>query len=239
MTEETDIKQLARTAKVLVFRSPVTDLGGLNHLLDHRGKRWSTVELPMGTPEGRARFEELKRYTGHSTLPQIFIDGDFVGGIRSARERLEEETSVGRSSRPLSGPAALAGYAGLAPFVGLAAWMWAHAPASTTGDILTVYAAVVLSFIGAVHFGWALSEHADARRYGWSMIPALAAWILATLPVVAALPLLATALFGAWYVERRWFSRELPAWYGSLRVQLSFSAGACLLAGWLAVLVRG
>ena len=56
--------------------------------------------------------------------------------------------------------------------------------------VLTVYAAVILSFIGAVHWGLAMNgAHTLARwQLGLSVTPALAAWLLmATLPPLGAL----------------------------------------------------
>ena len=56
--------------------------------------------------------------------------------------------------------------------------------------VLTVYAAVILSFIGAVHWGLAMNgAHTLARwQLGLSVAPALAAWLLlVTLPPWSAL----------------------------------------------------
>lgn len=238
MSEEPDIEKLARSEKVVVFRSPLTDLGGLDLALARRGTKWRSVDLAMSERDNRERFEALRRYTGHPTLPQVFIDGEFMGGIRAARDALEDESALEGPSPTLSGAAAVAGYASLVPFVGLAAWMWTR-HGGIGAHVLAVYAAVALAFIGAVHFGWALGEHADGRRYWWSMLPALLAWILASLPPGAGLPLLAATVLGVWYAERRWFAKELPRWFRGLRIQLSFVAAACLLAAWIAVLVRG
>jgi len=234
-----EIEKLSQSAKVVVFRSPVTDLGGLDHLLDRHGRRWRSVELAMGDAANRERFEALKRYTGHATLPQVFVDGHFVGGIGAARETLEEAALEDGPSSSLSGAATVASYFGLVPFIGLAAWLWAHPVAGAAGPILAIYAAIVLSFVGAVHFGWALGEHVGARHYWWSTVPAIGAWVLASLPAMIGLPLLAAGFAGVWYAERRWFSRELPGWYRGLRTQLTFAAGACIVAAWIAVLVHG
>jgi len=238
MTVE-DVEELSKSARVVVFRSPVTDLGGLDLLLDRRGTRWRSVELAMGEARNRERFSELCRYTGHSTLPQVFIDGHFVGGISAAIETLRDETGAEGPSRTLSGAATAASYFGLIPFIGLAVWLWTHGTPGVAAGVLAIYAAVVLSFTGAVHFGWALGEHAGATRYWWSVVPALAGWVFASLPAPASLPLLAAAFLDIWFAERRWFAGELPGWYRSLRTQLSFAVAVCLLAAWIAVLSRG
>jgi glutaredoxin len=236
MSEE-EIEKQAQSAEVVIFRSPLSDLGGLDRLLDRRGVKWRSIELGMGERENRARFELLRQYTGHATLPQIFVGGRFVGGIAAARELFEDEAAVEGPSRVLSGSAAIAGYAGLVPFAGLAVWLWAHGGV-TAGYVLDVYAATIVAFAGAVHWGWALAEHAEPHRYYLSVVPALAAWVCASLPPQAGMPLLAALVAGVWYAERRWFARNLPRWYLALRLQLSAVSVASLLAAWIAVLVR-
>ena len=231
-----DIRRLANSAEVVVFRSPLTDLGDLDHLLDRLGIKWRTVDLAMGERENRASFEVLRSHTGHPTLPQVFVDGHFVGGLEAARSRLEDEAALAGPSPRLSPPATLAAYAGLVPFIGLAAWLWIHG-GIMAARVLAIYAATVLSFIGAVHWGWALGEHAEPRRYYWSIAPALAGWILASLPPAVGLPILAASFIGLWYAERRWFATDLPGWYRALRLQLSFITAACLVAAWIAVLI--
>lgn len=237
MSEE-DIDTLVKSAKVVVFRSPLSDLGGLDRLLRRRGIQWRDVELGMGERENRARFELLRQYTGHATLPQVFVDGRFVGGIEAARDELADEAELAGPSAALSGPATLSAYAGLIPFIGLAAWMWAHGT-GTSATVLAVYAAVVIGFVGAVHWGWALGEHSEPRTYYWSVVPALGGWVFASLPPAAGLVLLAALFGGVWYAERRWFAKGLPRWYRGLRLQLTAVSAACLVAAWIAVLVRG
>lgn len=237
MSEE-DIDTLTRSAKVVVFRSPLTDLGGLDRLLRRRGIKWRDVQLGMADRENRARFELLRQYTGHPTLPQVFVDGRFVGGIGAARDALGSDAELDGPSAERSWPATLVAYAGLVPFVGLAAWMWARGNGAAA-NVVAIYAATVISFVGAVHWGWALAEQAEPRTYYWSTVPAVGAWVFASLPAIAGLPLLAALLAGVWYAERRWFARSLPRWYRNTRLQLTAVSAACLIAAWLAVIVHG
>lgn len=239
MHAQDEIERLSHSAPVVIFRGALTDLGGLDHWLERRGKRWQSIELALDEPESRARFSALKHFTGHPTLPQVFVDGHFVGGIRATREALDEKHELDGPSPTLSLTATLAVYVGLLPFIGLAAWLWLYPVTGAAARVLAIYAGVALAAIGAVHFGWALGEHAGHRRYGWSAAPAVAGWILASLPVGIGLPLLAAALIGAWYSERRWFAAALPRWYLLLRTQWSWLAAACLAAAWIAVLVHG
>lgn len=239
MSEREEVERLSKSAKVVIFHSPLTDLGGLDHELNRRGERWHAVELAMGDKRNRERYEALKHYSGQTTLPQVFVDGRFVGGIRAAREALKNDEAIksAPSHSPLS-PAAL-GCAALAmlPFVGLAAWVWAHPEALFPARMLAIYGGIGLAIVGSIHFGWALGEHAEARRYWWSILPPFLGWILAALPVGIGLPLLAAAHVGVWYSERQWFSEAFPHWYARLRIPLAWLAAACLLAAWIARLI--
>lgn len=240
MSAEDDLQAMIRSARVVVFRSPVTDMAGLRRLLDEQGEPWRDVELGMGEAANRDRFQRLKALTGHTTLPQVFIDGAFVGGIEAAHERLRARTT-GQGTQPpahLPSAALLGGYGGLIPFFGLAAWLWVHPPGAA-GRVLAVYAAVILSFVGAVHWGWALSGRSAPSRYAWSVVPALLAWIWASLAPLAALPLLAASFALVWYKERSDLGTDLPAGYRRLRTHLTAGVVASLAAAWIALLLRG
>lgn len=79
------------------------------------------------------------------------------------------------------------GYAGLAPFLlGVAALVASPDPEtrSLAADLVRFYAAVIASFLGAVHWG-VVSEADDGRhqaRLRWGVTPALLAWVLLFLP---------------------------------------------------------
>ena len=77
---------------------------------------------------------------------------------------------------------ALLGYGGLLPFIATALGSvldGSHAPFWLDAQI--AYGAVILSFVGALHWGFAMlaADLDDAERdarYLWSVIPALLAW---------------------------------------------------------------
>lgn len=140
-------------------------------------------------------------------------------------------------SRPPN-PVALLGYGGLIPFVALAAALrgnpahqgaWAYA--------LITYGAVILSFVGALHWAFAMRQEAAAARgrFVWSVIPALVAWaallLFALVPhgarIAAALLIL---VFIAHYLLDRGLaaSLALPVWYLPLRGRLTAVACLCL-----------
>lgn len=213
----------------VVFHSPVTDLDALPHALEGCGYSCRTVELGMGNPDNRALFDELRERTGHRTLPQVFIDGEFVGGLAATREWL----SAGSPGGPRL--ALLAGYAGLLPFA-LGLGLVLAGFGDTGVNVLRAYGAVILSFVGAIHWGLALTGR-DPRQhiYAWSVVPALVAWVALLLPAPAGLVLLAGGLIGWRILETRLWPGVLPGWFERLRHHLTLGAGIMLV---LAVVIR-
>ncbi|MBG6222067.1 MULTISPECIES: DUF3429 domain-containing protein [unclassified Janthinobacterium] len=127
-------------------------------------------------------------------------------------------------------------YAGLIPFLALLAATWLDTPRSGIWQHLSLqYGAVILSFVGALHWGFAMSTQfiSDRKRnvcYAWSVIPALLAWLALALDPLAGSALLATG-FGVHYLQdwRLFRHAGLPAWYLPMRLQLSIVAAASLL----------
>jgi hypothetical protein len=105
------------------------------------------------------------------------------------------------------------------------------------GYALFAYGAVILSFVGAVHWGFAmtrtdLSEQHRNATWGWSVVPALLAWLALLVTPVAAGVVLVLG-FVAQYLQDRRLTRQfsLPAGYLPLRLRLTSVACACLAAG--------
>ncbi len=140
---------------------------------------------------------------------------------------LRRGAAVTQPLPPLAWPL---GLSGLVPFVaGVGAvalgWSWA-------GFALAAYGAVILSFLGAVHWGLALAEpggRGAAERLAWGVVPSLWGWLALLLPVGSALPVLAAGLLAATALESIAARRGmLPAAYLRLRWVLSVVAAACL-----------
>ena len=135
-------------------------------------------------------------------------------------------------------------YAGLIPFLALLAASWLDTQRSGVWQQLSLhYGAVILSFVGALHWGFAMSVQfvSDRKRnvcFAWSVIPALLAWLALALDPLAGSALLATG-FGVHYFQdwRLFRHAGLPIWYLPLRLQLSVVAAASLLATSFASLV--
>jgi len=90
------------------------------------------------------------------------------------------------------------------------------------------YAAVILSFVGALHWGLAAARDNTERplpawrSYGYSVVPALLAWVALLLPYRDALTLLSLAFIGAMFADQRWLAGcGLPVWFVPLRTIIS------------------
>jgi len=136
--------------------------------------------------------------------------------------------------------AVIGGLLGLLPFWGLAfAELWA------TGDWvvsafahLANYAALILTFVGAIWWGIALNAPqglfgltSRGFLFGWSLMPCLLAWFLLTLDqhtaligfaVLLVLQLLLDLIF-------LWRARLIAQWFWQLRLVLTLGAVPALL----------
>ncbi len=141
---------------------------------------------------------------------------------------------------PIPSSVAWLGYGGLIPFVGLAAAVLLQWHPELARRALLSYGAVILSFVGALHWGFAMTVPSlDAaertRLFAWSTVPALLAWP-ALLVSTAWGAVILVAGFLAHYLQDRRLARSqaFPAWFLPLRLRLSSVACLSLLA-----LVRG
>jgi hypothetical protein len=143
---------------------------------------------------------------------------------------------------PRSLPRGLAalGYAGLLPFVAcvLAVALLDGEARGFASRALVAYGAVILSFLGAVHWGVLLRQPdaATPARLAVGVLPSLAGWVALLLPDRHALALLVVAFGGFWLYEHRVVGPTgLPAAYLDLRRALSLAVCALLTLGVLAV----
>lgn len=131
------------------------------------------------------------------------------------------------------------GYAGLIPFaLGLVLMVLADDPmrGHFGSRLLIAYGAVILSFLGAVHWGWCLRDAGltapPGPQLAWAVMPALFAWVSLLLPTKTGLLLQAAAFLAAYGVDRtRLRGEPLWTWYGPLRLNLTIGAAGLLFAG--------
>lgn len=133
------------------------------------------------------------------------------------------------------------GLAGLVPFVSGALGLWAI-PEEWRGRVmeeLLSYAAVILAFMGAIHWGLAMraEESSDKApvQLGMSVIPPLLGWFALSLPINLALPVFFLA-FTALYFADLWAVNQglAPVWYPALRKPLSIVVIVSLAVAWVA-----
>lgn len=126
------------------------------------------------------------------------------------------------------------GYGGLIPFLALPVLMWlVRADLQPFVAIcLTGYAALVISFLGGLHWGigFKLGDAAPQLHFYWGVASTLLAWVAVLMPAYAGLPLLALLLLGCYLVDRQtWPAAGLAAWL-TWRFRLTVVAAiSCLL----------
>ncbi len=142
-------------------------------------------------------------------------------------------TSEPTATPPVRTAARVLGFAGLIPFIALGIGAWIAAPTSLTAVVVVQaqYAAVILSFLGALHWGAVLTQPEGAVQrpwllLGWGVVPALWAWrmtwasswvygVTGLFLGIAVAYLVDVLLRG----QTRW-----PAWFLQLRLWLTLGA---------------
>ena len=138
-----------------------------------------------------------------------------------------------------SGASAL-GYGGLVPFVAtvLGIVLLEGELRVFAARALLAYGAMILSFLGAVHWGLLLARPvSDApRRLLVGVLPALAGWVALLLPERYGLALLVVAFAAFWLYEHRVLgATALPAPYLDLRRNLTVGVCSLLALGLIAL----
>lgn len=134
-------------------------------------------------------------------------------------------------------PSALAqalGAGGLVPFVGLAIVLWLvpPEPGAWVALALVAYAALIVSFLGGIHWGVAMARGlATAGHLAWGVAPSLLAWPALLMPAHAALPWLGLLLIVCYAVDRRLYAAAGLGRWLTLRWRLSMVAAlSCFIA---------
>lgn len=152
--------------------------------------------------------------------------------------------------KPLPLSAWLLGFGGVIPFLVL---FLALLPGLSPGFVnsqeitlwLLAYAAIILSFIGAVHWGVALAKDGDAMdngQGGWNFLygimPALLAWFALLLPHNIALFLMAGLVMLAYGADAVLLFKRLNSDYSILRLYLTAAVSLLLLASGFALTLQ-
>lgn len=144
---------------------------------------------------------------------------------------MNDRTAAAPAPRlPVNPIAVRLGYAGLIPFILGMALVWlvradAH-PYVTDG--LSRYAAVVISFLGAIHWGLGFRQTVPSPQpFIWGVVPALLAWIASTMPAYAGLVVHGVLLIVCYAVDRKTYPALGASAWLTLRFRLSAVAALC------------
>lgn len=140
-------------------------------------------------------------------------------------------SAITRHLRAMPKPAAMLGFAGAVPFVAGGVGTLIPALAIVGPAALLTYGAVILSFLGGVHWGLAMSgERASFGPLGASVVPSLVGWAALLIGERLGMILLALAFAGLLAFDLSLVRRlRAPAWYGALRRPLTLIVVTCLL----------
>lgn len=140
-------------------------------------------------------------------------------------------------------PALVLGLSGLIPFVVAATALWILEDYQRYPVELGLlgYGAVILSFLGGVKWGEALTSGA---AIGWQALllavsPSLVGWLALLLSPAAGISLLLAGFLTQYLIDRHWVrSGSLPAWYARLRLLLTAIVAASLLGSLIRILLN-
>ncbi len=130
--------------------------------------------------------------------------------------------------------------ASLSPMFIMAGLAWTETWRDTALLGLVGYAAVSLTFAGAIHWGRVLGRFDQSNQFPTQLFGVFAAfigWAGLMLTRELALPMLSAGLMFLWGTEQMLFNEELPSWYSQLRTQLTAGAVLAMLIGWAAAMM--
>lgn len=135
---------------------------------------------------------------------------------------------------PPSAAARRLAWAGLLPFAGGALLVWlVHDDVRPYATLaLASYAAVIISFLGGIHWGLAMRHGDDAPTalLVWGVVPSLVAWLAVMMPPASGLVIQGLMLVVCYAVDRRLYPAHGAAAWLLLRFRLSASAAlACFI----------
>ena len=124
------------------------------------------------------------------------------------------------------------GYGGALPFLcgAIAASQQIVVLGLTPAHLLLSYGAVILSFLGGLHWGRVItSPNADGRSdsiwFIWSVCPSLLGWVALLLPIKVGAVFLSLCFLAALQIDQKLIREQIwPAWMRPLRLHLSLIA---------------
>jgi hypothetical protein len=128
------------------------------------------------------------------------------------------------------------GYAGLIPFVLGAALMWIVLPDARAhvAKALTAYAAVIVSFLGGIHWGLSFRQQPGPLQpvsYVWGVVPSLVGCVALMMTPEAALVVLGVMLVVSYLVDRKVYPLQGARVWLTLRFRLSVVSSLSCFVG--------
>ncbi len=126
------------------------------------------------------------------------------------------------------------GYGGLVPFVAGALLVWLVRPEAHpyVTLALSAYAAVVISFLGGIHWGLAMRlAEPPAVLLMWGVVPALVASVAVMMPAESGLVIHGAMQLACYAVDRRLYRLQGVAHWLTLRFRLSAVAALSCFIG--------
>lgn len=131
------------------------------------------------------------------------------------------------------------GYGGLIPFVVLTFLMWVAdiQLVEFLGHALAAYAAVIVSFLGGIHWGAGFIRPDGSTRWQflWGITPSVLGWLALLMPPHAGLPLLGLIVLACYAVDRKTYPAAGLARWLPMRQQLTLVATLSCMLGAAAV----
>ena len=130
-------------------------------------------------------------------------------------------------------------YSGLIPFVmlGVGAWMTPDVYLQTVNNLLVTYAACILAFMGAIHWGVAMKDRPHSMQLGLSIVPALLAWLSLNIISPWNYSILIVSFAVLCIVDgMATIKGLLPDWYPKLRTPLTSIVVLSLISAAIAVI---
>ena len=128
------------------------------------------------------------------------------------------------------------GYGGALPFLcgAVAVSQQVAVLGVAPAHLLISYGAVILSFLGGLHWGRVITspsanERSDSTWLIWSVCLSLLGWVALLLPIKVSAMVLSLCFLAALLIDQRLFREQIwPAWMGPLRLHLTLIAVASL-----------
>jgi hypothetical protein len=171
----------------------------------------------------------------------VFVAGEFVGGEPELARHPLVAGGGAPGGRGLQRLVRWLGYGGLLPFgLGLVAVALLDDPTlrERAADLTLAYGAIILAFLGAVHWGRLLEggSLAEAPLLAvWGVLPSVVGWLSLALPFAWAAPLQALLFVEVYLMDRQLLRGERSAQpYLALRARLTGVVASLMVGTWAA-----